>query len=190
MATNNAPVIMLAEETFFSNNGWRVPWREHPILGPLNDGPVATPRDVYDWGDFKVEVLCDVTVNLSTCAQNSEDLNFDEGDSLLVGDNLPSLMPIRLKFTPSVRAVGSKVCPNANGNSAYAAQVGVKIAGTQNWFAQMRPGVASNNRGTAPFVGLRAPAGKRIDQVFFDVLAMPGAGAMPRVSINDLYFML
>ena len=162
-------------------------WDDHPQIGQ-----VTVPRAVtgalktylFNEGGITIDIS-GPPMSLGRCSNQGFNGNFATGDCVLLGDNPPGVMPVHLLFDPPVQAVGAHVSATGPVGRAYLVNFSVLCDdGSGRKFSTN--GTTSRQRGTAPFVGARAPAGTGITQIWFDVVDPANQSDFARVAINNL----
>ncbi len=179
----------------FRGGGYFVEWAAHPPDYPPNPLMPGTAfhagNAVYDYRPLGLDQIIRIDVlgppvSLSVADDTFVAGLFTPGESLLVGDNQPSKMPVHLSFEPPVCAVGARVAAVGNAGEPFLATLNVRDPASGAWFGTSQPGVVSLAWDVAPFVGLRA--GGLIDEIWCDVMSPGNQHHFPQVLVGTLYF--
>lgn len=186
-----APIVVLSDPNDFAS-GFFVDWAEHPDQGaltPIVQYDVMSNR--YDFGDQRITIdIKGPAVFFSVCNFNFLNANFVEGDSVLLGDNEASKMPVHLLFDPPLRGVGAHVSAVGPAGRDYLGQMWVRLDGTGAWEPLARTGRLNKQRqGDAPFLGAKGRAGNLITEAWFDVVDPNNKINFSQVAINNLHFL-
>ena len=185
------PVFEVLDSPDDFSGGYYVDWFEQPagLLVPVCGYTAGNCR--YDLENLTLTVdVSGPAVELSVCSQNRVRGQFRRGDPVLLADCHPTQKPLRLTFAPPVRAVGAYVGAEGLAGQNYDAVLNVADAATGNGQGRNVRATLSNQVGTAPFLGLRSPAGTRIGEAWFDALSADAATVLQRVAIGPLSFLL
>lgn len=170
-------------------NAFELDWTDHPGQGPI-DVPKAMTKTLQSYRFNEGTITVDIDgppVAVSRCTVQGFNYNFASGDPVLLGDNLPSKLPIHLIFDPPLRALGSQVSASGRVGRGYLAQLAVRLDGGA-WKPFAEAGTLNRQRGTAPFMGVRCANGRSISEAWFDVVDPANKVEFLRVAINQLYF--
>ncbi|MDR4516895.1 MAG: hypothetical protein MRK00_05830 [Nitrosomonas sp.] len=145
-----------------------VNWIEHPnvTINRRDLLDTVSMNYIYDHQKITVDISNHNEIQVNNCGSGTRlDNNFFDGDPLLRTTRNEHRV-IMLTFEPAVLAVGAHI-------SVDARMIGEEYWGQlrANFSAQkglIKSGISNKIRGTAPFLGGKAPAGKLIDTVTFD----------------------
>ncbi len=165
-------------------------WLDHPQWGPLNiavQKRVNVSLKTYAFNEGTITIDTAGPKNwLSTRTVNAFGYNFDDGDPVLLGENVAGQLPVHLIFDTPMRAIGTHISASANtDNVDYLAQFSVRLS-DGSWRTQHATGLLSPNPGTAPFLAAQADAGTTIVEAWFDVVDPRNVVDFIRVAINRL----
>jgi hypothetical protein len=170
---------------------YEIDWRDHPTFGRLPlDFQMTMNTSAYEFADAPaVRLLAPTPTFVTCCKQGCFNYDLDEGQSVLLADNADSMFPVHLHFDTPVAAVGAYVSADAAAGRDYVRQVAVRLEGDTQWTTFTLAAPLSKQRGTAPFLAVRANGGSRIEEIGFDVMNVPGnTGSVRQVAIGSLFF--
>jgi len=175
----------------FGDHYYVADWTEPPQTGPLTHLPCNVDRQLARWLYDEATIEIDIDgppASISRCSQLLFNYNFATNDGVLLGDNLAGRLPVHLRFPTPMRSVGAAVSAIGPVGRDYLAQCALRLDDGQWWAVQPVQARLSRKRGSAPFMGGTAAAGRTIVEAWFDVVDPLNQVDFLRVAINGLCF--
>ena len=147
------------------------------------------PTAVYKFNDnFSITISIERAVYLSCCKAGFFNYDLNQDESVLLGDNIGSNLPIHLVFDPPISALGAYGSADTTPGEEYQRLLAILPDDDQSWQILSSTAPVTRTRGAATFMGATATGNSRIKEMWFDMINIPGNSYdIRQVGIGTLY---